>query len=56
MSNTECKLLLKQMETKVDVLQVKWAKHQKYISEHMKTVVSDLTKSGTAGRQDINNH
>ena len=29
MSKTECELLLKQMETKLDDLQVKWAKHQK---------------------------
>ena len=53
MSKTECELLLKQMETKLDDLQVKWAKHQKDISDRMKTAVSDLTKSGTADRQDI---
>ena len=53
MSKTECELLLKQMETKLDDLQVKWAKHQKDISDRMKTAVSDLTKSGTADCQDI---
>ena len=53
MSKDKFDLVLKQVQNRMDDLQVSWNKHQKDLTENMKTVITDLTRDDTGEHDQI---